>query len=162
MAERISPSYLKGLRVLAMAPEEDVLKTIENILAESQVDRAKDYADASQKLGESKYGLALLGINGVNGTDLMVEATNRGIPTVMLTDNAMEPETIEESITGDGLSYLPKEGIRELNEFLEEFLTKCRHLRSKVLPKKRRGLFETAFGKVWIPDEADFWTRYFE
>ncbi len=162
MAERISFSYLKDLRVLAIADEEDILNTIENVLIESQVDRAKDYADASHKLRESKYGLALLGINGVNGTDLMVEATNRGIPTVMLTDNAVEPETIDESITGDGCSYLPRKGIRRLNGFLEEFLAKCKRLRSKVPPRKRRGLFETAFGRVWIPDEADFWARYFQ
>jgi DNA-binding NtrC family response regulator len=162
MAERIPFSYLKGLRVLAIADEEDVLKTIENVLTESQIDRAKDYAEASQKLGESKYGLAILGINGVNGTDLLVEAVNRGIPTIMLTNYAIEPETINESITRDGFYYFPKKEISRLREFLDEFLATFKNAGPKQLLKRKRNIFEKLFGQYWVPDEADYWARYFQ
>ncbi len=45
-------SYLKGKRILAVDDEEDVLETIEDVLDESMIDRAKDYETASRKLRE--------------------------------------------------------------------------------------------------------------
>ncbi len=38
MAETKSASYLKGLRVLAVDDEQDILDTIEDVLDEAQVD----------------------------------------------------------------------------------------------------------------------------
>ena len=38
-------SYLKGKRILAVDDEEDILETIEDILDEAQVDKARDYAE---------------------------------------------------------------------------------------------------------------------
>jgi len=48
MAETKSASNLKGLRVLAVDDEQDILDTIEEVLDEAQVDQAKDYDSASQ------------------------------------------------------------------------------------------------------------------
>ena len=78
-------SHLKGISVLAVDDEKDILDTIEDVLDEAEVDRAGDYDSASKKLKETKYDLAVLDIMGVNGLDLLVEAVNKGIPTVMLT-----------------------------------------------------------------------------
>ena len=85
MAEAASASYLKGLRVLAVDDEVNVLDTIEDVLDEAQVDRALDYDTASQKLQDTPYDLAILDIMGVNGLALLTEAVDKGIPTVMLT-----------------------------------------------------------------------------
>ena len=93
MAETESKSYIKGLNVLAVDDEKDILDTIEDVLDEAKVDRAEDYDSASQKLKDTKYDLAILDIMGVNGLDLLVEAVNKGIPTVMLTAHAMNPKS---------------------------------------------------------------------
>jgi len=91
MAAEIT-SHLTALSVLAVDDEKDILDTIEDVLDEAKVDRATDYDSASQKLKDRKYDLAILDIMGVNGLDLLVEAVNKGIPTVMLTAHAMKPE----------------------------------------------------------------------
>ena len=60
MAEAESASYLKGLRVLAVDDEVDVLDTIEDVLDEALVDRALDYDTALKKLQDTTYDLAIL------------------------------------------------------------------------------------------------------
>ena len=115
-------SHLTGLNVLAVDDEKDILETIEDVLDEAKVDRAEDYDSASQKLKDTKYDLAILDIMGVNGLDLLVEAVNKGIPTVMLTAHAMNPETLKASITKGALSYLPKEELTRLDELVNELL----------------------------------------
>src|SRR5215471_7495799 len=98
MAQATSISNINGLHVLAVDDEKDILDTIEDVLDEAKVDRAEDYATASQKLKDVKYDLAVLDIMGVNGMELLVEAVNKGIPTVMLTAHAMNPESLKSSI----------------------------------------------------------------
>ena len=162
MAETKSVSYLKGLRVLAVDDEVDVLDTIEDVLDGAQVDRAKDYESASQKLKETKYDLAILDLMGVNGLGLLAEAAGKGIPTVMLTAHALNPETLKESITKGALSYLPKEELSKLDEFLDEILTTYNKRGStwKLLFKRLGSYFETSFGRDWTTDDPEFWRMY--
>ena len=87
-------SYLKGKHILTVDDEEDVLETIEDILDEATIDKARDYESASQKIQENRYDLAILDIMGVNGLKLLEESVARGIPTVMLTAHAINPETL--------------------------------------------------------------------
>ena len=115
MAAEIT-SHLTALSVLAVDDEKDILDTIEDVLDKAKVDRAEDYDSASQKLKDRKYDLAILDIMGVNGLDLLVEAVNKGIPTVMLTAHAMNPETLKASINKGALSYLPKEELTRLDD----------------------------------------------
>jgi len=114
MAAEIT-SHLTALSVLAVDDEKDILDTIEDVLDKAKVDRAEDYDSASQKLKDRKYDLAILDIMGVNGLDLLVEAVNKGIPTVMLTAHAMNPETLKASINKGALSYIPKEELTRLD-----------------------------------------------
>jgi len=122
MAETESTSSIKGLSVLAVDDEKDILDTIEDVLDDAKVDRAEDYESASQKLKDTKYDLAVLDIMGVNGLELLVEAVNKGIPTVMLTAHAMNPETLKASINKGALAYLPKEELSRLDELVNELL----------------------------------------
>jgi len=91
-------SFLKGIHILAVDDEEDVLETIVEILDESRVDTAREYQGASEKIKKRKYDLAILDIMGVDGLKLLEETVARGIPTVMLTAHAISPETLMESI----------------------------------------------------------------
>ncbi len=157
MAETKSASNLKGLRVLAVDDEPDILDTIEDVLDEVQVDRAKDYDSASQKLKETKYDLAILDIMGVNGLVLLAEAAERGIPTVMLTAHSLNPASLKTSILKGALSYLPKEELPKLDEFLSEILDTHKSGGStwKLLFQRLGSFFEKTFGQEWRIVDAE-------
>jgi len=103
-----SKSRLKGKRILAVDDEVDILETIEDILDEAQVDRAQDYETASAKIRGGRYDLAVLDIMGVDGLKLLDEAVERGIPAVMLTAHAINPETLMASIRRAPSPIFPK------------------------------------------------------
>ena len=162
MAETESKSSIKGLNVLAVDDEKDILDTIEDVLDEAKVDRAEDYGSASQKLKETKYDLAVLDIMGVNGLELLVEAVNKGIPTVMLTAHAMNPESLKDSINKGALAYLPKEELSRLEELVTELLEAHRKGNSTwhILFERLRDHFEKAFFPGWAKDDPEFWKYY--
>jgi DNA-binding response OmpR family regulator len=155
-------SFLKGLRILAVDDEEDILETIEEILDEARVDTARDYQSASQKIKKQKYDLAILDIMGVNGLQLLEEAVEREIPTVMLTAHAISPETLMESIQKGAISYLPKESLVDLDELLNALL--AAHQRGeapwKLLFEKLGGYFDKRFGPEWKEKDNEFWSKF--
>ena len=163
MAETKSSSNLKGLHVLAVDDEQDILDTIEDVLDEAKVDRAKDYDSASQKLKETKYDLAILDIMGVNGLVLLAEAVERGIPTVMLTAHSLNPASLKASILKGALSYLPKEELAKLDEFISEVLDTHKRGEStwKHLFQRLGRSFDKAFGQDWMKDDQNFWKNYY-
>lgn len=162
MAETIDTSNLKGLRILAVDDETDILETIEDILDESDIDQASDYEGALQKLHESGYDLAILDIMGVNGMDLLVETVNRQIPTVMLTAHAMNPETLKTSLSKGALSYLPKEELSNLKTFVAEALDAHRkgNSTSALLFDRLGRFFDRNFGNKWAEDDPEYWRWY--
>ena len=111
-------SLLKGKHILAVDDEEDILESIKDILDESVIDSARDYESASQKIKKGQYDLVILDIMGVNGLKLLEESVDRGMPTVMLTAHAVNPETLMESIQKGAISYLPKEKLSDLDDLL--------------------------------------------
>lgn len=155
-------SYLKGRRILAVDDEEDILETIEDILEEASVEMAADYETASRKIREQKYDLAILDIMGVNGLQLLEEAVEKGILTVMLTAHAINPETLMESIRKGAISYLPKETLSELDSLLNDLLGA--HERGeppwKLLFEKLGGYFDERFGPQWKEKDKAFWSEF--
>jgi len=144
-------SYLKGKQILAVDDEEDILETIVEILDESKVDTARDYSTASAKIKERRYDLAILDIMGVDGLQLLEEAVERQIPTVMLTAHAISPETLMESIQKGAISYLPKESLADLDELLNDLL-RAHHRGEpawKLLFEKLGDYFDKRFGPEW-------------
>lgn len=162
MAETKTKPLIKGLSVLAVDDEKDILDTIEDVLDEAKIDRAQDYESALKKLQDKKYDLAILDIMGVNGLDLLVEAVNRGIPTVMLTAHAMNPESLKASITKGALSYLPKEELTRLDDLVNDLLEAHRKGNStwSLLFEKLGEYFEKSFVPGWAKDDPDFWKHY--
>jgi DNA-binding response OmpR family regulator len=160
MAE--TESYLKGKSVLAVDDEEDILETIEDILEDAHVDLARDYETASQKIRVNQYDLAILDIMGVNGIKLLDEAVARGIPTVMLTAHAVNPETLMTSIRKGAIAYLPKEKLAELDELLNRLLGA--HERGdppwKVLFEMLGDYFNERFGPEWKQKDRAFWSEF--
>ena len=158
----MAKSYLKGKHILAVDDEIDILETIEDILDESSIDTARDYETASQKIQTQRYDLAILDIMGVNGLKLLEESVKQGIPTVMLTAHAMNPETLMESIRKGAISYLPKETLVDLDELLESLLGA--HERGeptwKFLFEKLGDFFDKRFGPEWKAKDQEFWTEF--
>ena len=155
-------SFLKGLRILAVDDEEDILETIVEILDEARVDTAREYLSASQKIKERKYDLAILDIMGVDGLKLLEEAVDRGIPTIMLTAHAISPETLMESIQKGAISYLPKETLADLDDLLNDLLGAYYRGEPpwKLLFEKLGDFFDKRFGSEWKAKDQEFWSEF--
>lgn len=155
-------SKLKGKRILAVDDEVDILETIEDILDDVDLDQASDYETASRKIKQTRYDLAILDIMGVNGLKLLEEAVERGIPTVMLTAHAINPQTLMESIRKGAISYLPKETLTDLDELLEELVTAHEQGQPpwKLLFDKLGEYFNERFGPGWKEKDKAFWSEF--
>jgi len=155
-------SYLKGVRILAVDDERDILETIEDILDESVVDTARDYETASRKIRDKPYDLVILDIMGVNGLQLLEESVARNFPTVMLTAHAINPDTLMESIRKGAISYLPKETLADLDEVLNELLGAYKRGEApwKLLFNKLGSYFDERFGADWKDKDRDFWSKF--
>jgi CheY-like chemotaxis protein len=155
-------SSLKGKRILAVDDEVDILETIEDILDEAQVDRAQDYETASEKIRRGGYDLAVLDIMGVDGLKLLEEAVDKGIPTVMLTAHAINPETLMASIRKGAISYLPKETLAELDTLLADLLSAYEKGEPpwKLLFDRLGAYFNERFGADWKEKDRDFWSSF--
>lgn len=157
-----SSSILSGKRILAVDDEIDILETIEDILDSAAVDTAGDYETASRKIKDKRYDLAILDIMGVDGLKLLEETVDRGIPTVMLTAHAVNPEALMESIQKGAISYLPKEKLAELDELLGLLLDA--HQKGdppwKLLFEKLGDFFDERFGDGWQDKESKFWNEF--
>ncbi|HSM89390.1 MAG TPA: response regulator [Desulfobacterales bacterium] len=158
----VPKSYIKGKKILAVDDEQDILETIEEILEGAQVDRALDYETASSKIKETRYDLAILDIMGVNGLQLLEETVERGIPTVMLTAHAINPETLMESIRKGAISYLPKETLAELDELLNRLLEAFDRGEPpwKLLFDRLGAYFDKRFGPGWQEKDQAFWSEF--
>jgi len=155
-------SFLKGKHILAVDDEWDVIETIQEILDEAKVDVAQDYETASQKILETRYDLAILDIMGVNGIKLLEECVKQDIPTVMLTANSLNPESLMQSIKKGAISYLSKEHLSELDSLINELLGAHNDGKPtwKLLFKKLENHFNRRFGKGWKDDNKDFWNDF--
>jgi len=158
----VDKSFLKGKHILAVDDEEDILETIEDILDESVIDSARDYKSASKKIRTGTYDLVILDIMGVNGLKLLEESVDRGIPTVMLTAHAVNPETLMESIQKGAISYLPKEKLSELDDLLNAILGAYEQGEPpwKLLFEKLGDYFDRRFGPNWKEENPKFWSEF--
>jgi CheY-like chemotaxis protein len=154
--------YLAGKRILAVDDEVDILESIEDILDMADVEVARDYDTASEKIQTGRYDLAILDIMGVNGLVLLEEAVARGIPTVMLTAHAINPDTLMASIRKGAISYLPKETLAELDTLLEELMAAQAAGKPpwKLLFDKLGGYFDERFGPDWKAKDKTFWSDF--
>lgn len=155
-------AHLDGKRILAVDDEADILETIEDILDMAHVDSARDYAGASEKIRNGRYDLAILDIMGVNGLVLLEEAVAQGIPTVMLTAHAINPDTLMSSIRKGAIAYLPKETLAELDELLEDLLAAQAAGKPpwKLLFDKLGTYFDERFGPDWKAKDKVFWSDF--
>jgi DNA-binding NarL/FixJ family response regulator len=132
-------SLLKDKIVLTVDDEVDVTATVE----------ANDYDTARQLLMSYTFDIVILDIMGVNGFELLKTSVRRGFPTVMLTAYALTPEALEKSIKLGAVSFLPKEKMSELDEFLADVVLKGGQPVWEKLFDKLGGFFNKRFGPDW-------------
>ena len=140
---------LKDKVVLIVDDETDVTDSVEEILDMCFVYKANDYDTANQYLLSYKFDIVVLDIMGVNGFDLLKTSVKRGFPTLMLTAYALTPEALEKSIKFGAVSFLPKQKIDELDDFLAAVVLKGGQPIWDKLFDKLSGLFNKHWGPDW-------------
>ncbi len=134
MSEEIS---LKGMTILVVDDEPDILEILGEVLEMAVVHKAGDYNTALQHLLGYSYDAVVLDIMGVNGFQLLKRSVERGFPTVMLTAHALTPEALKKSIKLGAVSFLSKEQVGEIRAHLEE-----------VVRGGRKQVWQKAYGKI--------------
>ena len=142
-------SLLKDKVVLVVDDEVDVTDTVEEILDQCLVRKANDYDTGRQHLMSYTFDIVILDIMGVNGFELLKLSVKRGFPTVMLTAYALTPEALEKSIKLGAVSFLPKEKMSELDDFLADVVLKGGQPVWGRLFDKLGGFFNKHFGPDW-------------
>ncbi|HDM10541.1 MAG: response regulator [Deltaproteobacteria bacterium] len=151
-----SESLLKNKVVLVVDDEPDVLETVKEELDMCLVHTAKDYETALEYLLSYTYDIVILDIMGVNGFELLKTSVSRGFPTVMLTAHALTPEALKKSIKLGAVTFLPKEKIAELREFLEDVILGEGKSLWKKLFDRMGSYFNRRFGPDWKEKDKFF------
>ena len=140
---------LKDKIILVVDDEPDVTDTVEDLLDMCMVRKANDFDTARQYLMSFTFDIVILDIMGVNGFDLLKISVKRGFPTVMLTAYALTPEALEKSIKLGAVSFLPKEKMNVLDNFLAEVVLKGGQPIWEKIFDKLGGFFNKRFGPDW-------------
>ena len=134
---------LRDKTILAVDDEPDVLDVLEEELDMCKVHKATSYESAIENLRIYDYDLAVLDIMGVNGFELLSKTVVKGIPTVMLTANALTADSLRKSFKGGAYFFLPKEEIGDIEEILAEIIKGA----GKPIWAKMFGRFAPYFSK---------------
>ncbi len=155
-----SESPLKDKVILVVDDEPDVLETVGEELDMALIHKAGDYDTALQYLLSYTYDVVILDIMGVNGFELLKNAVSRGFPAVMLTAHAVTTDALKKSIKLGAVSFLPKEKMSELKEFLEDVVMNWGKSIWIKLFDRLGAYFNKRFGPDW--KEKDKFFREFE
>ncbi len=155
-----SESALKNKVILVVDDEPDVLETVEEELDMALIHKAGDYDTALQYLLSYTYDVVILDIMGVNGFELLKNAVSRGFPAVMLTAHAVTTDALKKSIKLGAVSFLPKEKMSDLKEFLEDVVLGGGKSIWIKLFDRLGDYFNKRFGPDW--KEKDKFFREFE
>ncbi len=156
-------SVLDGLRILAVDDEPDILEILGELLSMAQLIKASSYAEAKKAIETQDLDLAVLDIMGVDGYGLLEIAKKKNIPTVMLTAHAFTPDNLARSIKQGADSYIPKEELSRIEEFLIDVLKARRQGEStwkyweEKLPSS---YFERRWGAAWQNTDRAFWDTF--
>ena len=153
-------SPLKDKVILVVDDEPDVLETVEEELDMALIHKAGDYDTALQYLLSYTYDVVILDIMGVNGFELLKNAVSRGFPAVMLTAHAVTTDALKKSIKLGAISFLPKEKMSELREFLEDVVLNGGKSIWIKLFDRLGAYFNKRFGPDW--KEKDKFFKEFE
>jgi len=142
---------LKGLTVLVVDDEPDILDTVEEELSMCVVHKAKSHDEAIFCLDTSTYGVVILDIMGVDGFSVLQHAVKKGMPTIMLTAHSLTKEALKKAAQLGATSFLPKEKITELATFIGDVVQNNGKPAWKKLFARMSSYFNDRIG--WTPEE---------
>lgn len=154
---------LEGKRVLAVDDERDVLETLVDLLPMCEVVTASSFEEARTLMESQRFDLAVLDIMGVDGYALLDIATRKNIPAVMLTAHAWSPDNLVRSIKEGALSYLPKEELSNITDYLSDVLMAHKEGRNPWQSWHERlpaSYFERHWGAAWKDTDKEFWDTF--
>lgn len=150
---------LKGKKILIVDDEPDILDILEESLKECEITRASSFMAAKESLETKPFDLAILDIMGVDGYALLDIANSKKVPAVMLTAHAFTPDNLLKSMKEGAASYLPKEEITGIAQFLAELFEAQEKGLSPWAPWENRfpsSYFSTRFGAAWRSADKEF------
>jgi DNA-binding NtrC family response regulator len=156
-------SMLKGKKLLVVDDEPDILAVLQELLDMCEIVTAASFEEAKTLLESQNFDIAILDIIGVDGYGLLKIASAKNIPALMLTAHAFTPDNLVKSIKDGAASYIPKEEITEIAEYLVD-----------VLQAKQKGInpweswqeklptsyFERRWGAAWKDNDQNFWDTF--
>jgi DNA-binding NtrC family response regulator len=154
--------YLNGKRVLVVDDEADVLETVKDLLPMCEIETASSFEEGKALLQSRYYDIAILDIMGVDGYELLAIANMQEVTSIMLTAHAVSTENIIRAQKEGAASYVPKEELIRIREFLND-----------VLEAKEQGLHfwhrwlsrlgdycERRFGPDWQKKDQSYWDKF--
>jgi CheY-like chemotaxis protein len=155
---------LEGKRILIVDDEPDIIETLEELLDMCIIDSAPNFNTACKFFDKYTYDAAILDIMGVRGYELLLIAEQRGIPALMLTAHALNPDSLVKSIEMGAQCYVPKDKIGDVALYLTDvFNARQRGVKKHGDWFKRlRPFFDKKFGSGWRESHKDFWKNFDE
>jgi CheY-like chemotaxis protein len=154
---------LEGKRILAVDDEQDVLDTLVDLLPMCEMVTASSFEEARELLESRQFDLVILDIMGVDGYGLLGIATRKNIPAVMLTAHAWSPDNLMRSFKEGAVSYLPKEELANISDYLNDVLTAQKEGRNPWESWHDRlpaSYFEKRWGSAWKDTDRQFWETF--
>jgi DNA-binding NtrC family response regulator len=156
-------SLLNGKKILVVDDEPDILGVLEDILDMCEVVKAQTFEEGKKQLESRAFDVAVLDIMGVDGYGLLEIANRNNIPAVMLTAHAFTPDNIVRTIKEGAASYITKEEISHIAEYLIDVLKAKEEGKDpwgtwqEKLPSS---YFEKRWGAAWKDTDEDFWQTF--
>ncbi len=156
-------SLLNGKKVLAVDDEPDILAALKELLDMCKVVTASTFEEARELLISDDFDIAILDIMGVDGYGLLEIANRKSVPAVMLTAHAFTADNLVRTIKEGAYSYIPKEEITEIAEYLTDALIaqqKGENPWSAWEERLPTSYFEKRWGAAWKDKDRDFWDQF--
>jgi len=156
-------SILEGKKILVVDDEPDILAVLQELLDMCEIVTAGSFEDAKTLLESQDFDIAVLDIMGVDGYGLLEIATRNNIPSLMLTAHAFTPDNLVKSIQEGAASYIPKEEITEIAEYLVDVLQAKQEGTSpweSWQEKMPASYFERRWGAAWKDNDQKFWDTF--
>ena len=113
-------AILEGKRILIVDDEPDILETLTDLLPMCKVTAASSFEQAEKLLKNQYFDMAILDIMGVDGYQLLDICNQKKVIAVMLTAYAMTPEDIKKSYDNGAASFVPKEKMIDITDYLSD------------------------------------------
>ncbi|NNL78510.1 MAG: response regulator [Desulfobacterales bacterium] len=154
---------LKGKKILVVDDEPDILAVLDELLDMCKIIKASTFKEAKTYLETRDFDIAVLDIMGVDGYGLLEIANQKNIPALMLTAHAFTPDNLVKSIKKGAASYIPKEEIAEIAEYLIDVLKANKEGRNPWetwQEKLPQSYFERRWGAAWKDNDNEFWETF--